>query len=297
VAIVTDSTACLAAELAEGWRIRVVPLGVVVAGQVHDDIPGLGGKVSAALRRGAPLSTTRPAPARFAAAYAAAAADGAVGIVSVHLSGRVSGTVDSARLAARDAPVPVHVVDSRCVGAGLGFAAVSAAGAARAGLPLDDVAEAAARRSAGLRSVFCVTSLEHLRHGGRVRGSRPDAALGAKVLLHIADGQVVPLEKVRTVAMALARLEQLAVGYAACAGGAPVDIAVQHLDGGERADQLAQRLRAVVPGVRGVAVSEVGPVIGAHTGPGMLGVVVAPDSPGGQGPPGPSAKPVVRPGS
>ncbi|MGH3392406.1 MAG: DegV family protein, partial [Actinomadura sp.] len=172
VAIVTDSTAYLSAELADRHRLTVVPLQIAVGGAVYDE--GLGetditaAEAAQALRDWNPVTTSRPAPERFARAYAAAAAGGATGVVSVHLSAAMSGTVETARLAALDAPVPVRVVDTGTIGMGLGFAALSAAEAAGNGASLDEAAGAAERRAADCRSLFCVDTLEHLRRGGRI---------------------------------------------------------------------------------------------------------------------------------
>ena len=279
ITIVTDSTAYLPCDIRESPCIVVVPLRVVLGGEAHDETDRSAFDVHAALSRGVPLTTSRPAPARFARAYTDAAAAGAAGIVSVHVSGHLSGTVDSARLAAASALVPVEVVDSRSIGAGLGFAVAASAATARAGRPLADVAAAAARRSSRLRSLFCVATLEHLHRGGRIGAvsARLGTTLGVKPLLHIVDGRIVPLEKVRTIARAVARLEHLAAEFAARSGAAEVDVGVQHLGNRERAGHLAERLRDRIPSLRTVHISEVGPVIAAHTGPGMLGVVVAPE--------------------
>jgi DegV family protein with EDD domain len=314
VAVVTDSTACLGPDIAgdlgfdgdarldgdaglgggaclagsaglageAGLDIRVVPLRVVVGGRVHDDTSagGIDGiDVAAAFRRGIAVTTARPPPQRFARVYAEAAATGAPGIVSVHLSARMSGTVDSARLAAEAATVPVVVVDARTVGAGLGFVVAAAAAAAKSGGTLTDVAAAAVRRSTRLSCLFCLGSLDQLRKGGRGGAALPGNALGGKQLLWIVDGQIVPFEKVRTMARALDRLEQLAAGSApgAAAGHKPVDVAVQHVANEELAVQLAARLHARIPSLRELRLSEVGPVIAVHTGADMLGVVVAPD--------------------
>lgn len=117
----------------------VVPLEVVVGGEHHlegRDLPPA--ELTAALTHGVRVTTSQPAPAAFAEAYARAAASGAREIVSVHLSGELSGTVRAAQLAALAAPVPVHVVDSRSVVMGLGFAVLSAARLARGGRPVDD---------------------------------------------------------------------------------------------------------------------------------------------------------------
>ncbi len=121
-----------------------------------------------------------------------------------------------------------------------------------------------------------VDTLEYLRRGGRVGAAAAmvGSALAVKPLLNLADGRLEPLERVRTASRALARLEELAVR---AAGSRPVDLAVQHLAAAERAEDMAERLRRRIPGVRSVYVGEVGAVVGAHVGPGMLGVVVAPD--------------------
>ena len=127
VAVVTDSTACLSSDLIASHHIRTVPLSVVVGDRRLDDDPAeLSADLETGLRAGA-ARTASPAPERFAAAYAAAAAAGAEAIVSIHLSGRMSGTVGSARLAAAAASVPVRVIDSGSLGMGLGFAVLSAA--------------------------------------------------------------------------------------------------------------------------------------------------------------------------
>src|SRR5438128_9878213 len=122
VALVTDSTSADAA-LAERLDLVVVPLQVIVDDQAYDEGSGITpDEVAAALRDKRSVSTSRPAPETFARAYQAAANDGAEAVVSVHLSGEVSGTVESAQLAAREAPIPVHVVDSAQLGKATGLA-------------------------------------------------------------------------------------------------------------------------------------------------------------------------------
>ena len=276
VAVVTDSTACLPPDLLATTGIRVVPLRVAAGGLVFDDGPAaLSGPLQAELRRGARLSTASPAPAAFAAAYAAAAAAGAGAVVSVHLSAGLSGTVNSATLAAAGAPVPVRVIDSRSLGMGLGFAALAAAEAAGAGGALEDVAAAAAGRAARLRSFFVLDTLDQLTAGGRLDRGFPGAGSGltVRLLLHLAQGKVAVLEKLRTTSAAVRRLEEVAAESAA---GQPVDLAVQYLGDRERGAALAGRLERLIPYARHRYLAEAGPVILAHTGPGMLGAVVAP---------------------
>jgi DegV family protein with EDD domain len=274
-ALVTDSSASLDPRLA----VTVVPLRVLAGGAVADDTTGpLPAAIARELARGERLSTTRPAPERFAAAYAAAAAAGAPAVVSVHLSGELSGTLGSARLAAASAPVPVHVVDSRTIGAGLGLVVAAAARAAAAGLPAPRVVQAARDQAARLGSFFALDTQAQLNAGGRLSGSRPGRATAAALLrsrplLAIRDGQVVVLERVRTLAAAQDRLVQRAAVHAA---GRRTELAVQHIGNPAAAADLRQRLAAAIPAAGPIPVTEAGTAILAHTGPGLLAVVAAP---------------------
>jgi DegV family protein with EDD domain len=231
--------------------------------------------VADALRQWRPVSTSRPSPAAFVEAYTQAAEAGADGVVSVHLSGEMSGTVGSAEIAAKESPIPVRVVDSRSIGMAQGFAALTGAEAAAAGAGHDEVERAVEERCASTSAFFYVDTLEYLRRGGRIGAAAAfvGSALAVKPLLHLVDGRIAPLEKVRTASRALARLEELAVERA---GDLEVDVAVQHLATPARAAQLAAQLQPRLPGLRQLVVSEVGAVVGAHVGPGMLAVAVAP---------------------
>ncbi|MEU8273421.1 DegV family protein [Microbispora bryophytorum] len=276
VAVVTDSTAYLGAEATGRWNITVVPIRVILGDREIDDVtPFDAGLLAHALKGRSPVLTSRPAPERFADAYRRAAENGAAAIVSVHLSGALSGTADSARLAAGEAPVPVEVVDSGSIAMGLGFAVLDAARAAATGAPAAEVAGVARRRAAAASTFFYVETLDYLRHGGRIGRvtNLLGSALSIKPLLRMADGEIGVLEKVRTGSRALARLEDLAVEVA---GDRPVDVAVQHLMAAERAEALTKGLTARLPRLVRMWVAEVGPVLGAHVGPGMLGVTVAP---------------------
>jgi DegV family protein with EDD domain len=278
IVLVTDSTANLPVEAAARLGVISVPLQVVFRGEPHSEAdPDTSGLLVEALRGHETATTSRPSPEDFSAAYRLAAANGATGIVSLHISAELSATAEAAELAAKDSRVPVRVIDSRTVAMALGFATLAAAEAGRAGKDLDTVAALAAKRSATASAFFYVDTLEYLRRGGRIGSARAllGSALAMKPLLHVADGRVEPLEKVRTSAKAIARLEEIAVERAG-GDGSSVDIAVQHLDAGERAEALAARLRERLPGAGVVSVSEVGAVIGAHVGPGVLGVIVSP---------------------
>ncbi len=287
VAVVTDSTASLPDDVVAEHGLRVVALEVVIGPHAHlegsaDATPG---RVARALRDHVPVSTSRPAPARLLEIYREAADAGAGAVVSVHLSGQISGTVEAAQLAARESPIPVQVVDTRQVGFGTGYAAVAAAQAVAGGADAAAAAEAARERAAACSSLFYVDTMEYLRRGGRVGTAAAllGGALAVKPLLVIDEGLVASLERVRTAGRALARLEELAVERA---GPGPVDVGVAHLASPERADDLASRLRErLAPGLDGRPVwcAELGAVLGAHVGPGMLAVCVAP-WPRGAGP-------------
>ncbi|MHA6759891.1 DegV family protein [Streptacidiphilus sp. PAMC 29251] len=276
VALVTDSTAYLSDEAVSRHRVDVVPLSVVMGDTDLEEGVGVApGDVAAALRARVHVTTSRPSPEAFATAYRAAAERGATGIVSLHLSAELSGTYEAAVLAAEDAPVPVRVVDTRMVAMALGYPVLTAAEVAQAGGSLDEVAAAAEKRAAATTGFFYVDTLEYLRRGGRIGAAAAmlGSALAVKPLLHLADGRIQPLEKVRTSSKAIARLEEIAIAQA---GTAEVDLAVHHLASEAAARALAERLRERVPGLRELYVGEVGAVIGAHVGPGLLGVVVSP---------------------
>jgi DegV family protein with EDD domain len=274
--VVTDSTACLPPSDVAEHGIDVVSLQVVLGNRALDELTEATPEtVTQALREWRPVTTSRPSPELFAAAYQAAAERGAAGVVSVHLSAEMSGTYDSALLASKTAPIEVRVVDSRLVGMGLGFAAMTAARVAAGGGGLDEVAEAARRQAAATSAYFYVDTLEYLRRGGRIGAAQAlvGSMLAVKPLLHLVDGRIQPLEKVRTAARAVARLEEIVI---ARAGRGSVDIAVQHLTNVERAERLASHLRERVAGLNRMYVTEIGPVIGVHVGPGMLAVVISP---------------------
>ncbi|KUN92246.1 DegV family protein [Streptomyces caeruleatus] len=276
VAIVTDSTAYLPPRTMERHGITSVPLTVVVGGQALDEGTEISTRsLAQALQKRRPVTTSRPSPQVFAEHYREVAEAGATGIVSLHLSAELSGTYDAAVLAAREAPVPVRVVDTGMVAMALGFSALAAAEAAETGGTVDEAVTAAEKRAGSTAAYFYVDTLDYLRRGGRIGAAQAllGSALAVKPLLQLEGGRIGPLEKVRTASKAIARLEEIAADRA---GSAQVDIAVHHLAAPDRASALADRLRARVPGLADLHVSEVGAVIGAHTGPGLLGVVVSP---------------------
>jgi DegV family protein with EDD domain len=252
----------------------------VIGASVYDEGPqgATPEMVAEALKGFRPVSTSRPAPAHLAGVYATIAAQGASEILSVHLSAEMSGTYESALLAARESPVPVTVVDSRQVGIATGYCALSAVDVLDAGGDVAAAAQAARRRAELATTLFYVDTLEYLRRGGRIGAAAAilGGALSVKPLLRIDEGRVVNLDRVRTSARALSRMEDLVVETA---GSRAVDLCVSHLANPDRAGalagRLAERLAANLDG-RDVWCGELGAVLGAHVGPGMVAVCVAP---------------------
>jgi DegV family protein with EDD domain len=274
VAVVTDSTAYLPPGVGQSLGIGEVPLHVVLGGRTGAETVEISpAQVAEALaERRMSVSTSRPTPAEFVEAYRRAGSC----VVSVHLSASLSGTFEAAQLAAQEVAgegIEVRVVDSQLLAMGLGFAVIAASRAAAEGAEVEEVERRAREVAASTDMLFYVDTLEHLRRGGRIGAAAAlvGTALAVKPLLHVVDGRIAPLEKVRTASKALARLEEIAVQRA---GDGPVDVAVHHLAAQEKAAQLAERLRARLPALGDLHLSEVGAVVGAHVGPGLLGVVV-----------------------
>jgi len=272
VRVVTDSTACLPAGLPGGPV--VVPLRVFVGDEAYgegDDITPE--RLAELVAEGVQVTTSQPSPEAFAAVYRELGDAGARSIVSVHLSGALSGTVGSAGTAAARSPLQVRAVDSRTGAAGLGFAARAAAECAAAGADAAHVAARAIEVAGTAQAVFVVDTLEHLRRGGRLSG--PAAALGTvlgvKPILRLSDGAVELSQRVRTRAAGAERLLELAAGFVAEAKR-PV-VAVHHFGAYDRAHALAGRLHTRTRA--DVEVTPLSAVLGVHVGPGTLAVVVA----------------------
>ncbi|WP_189082406.1 DegV family protein [Mangrovihabitans endophyticus] len=276
VAVVTDSTAYLPAELGGAHDLTVVPLTVVIDGTSGDEGTQVTiDEVARALgARRTAVSTSRPAPAQFVSAYRALFDAGCDGIVSLHLSAKLSGTVEAAQLAAAEFDGRVAVVDSMTTGMGLGFAALAAAQVARDGAGLAEVKRAGEAHAGRVSTFFYVDTLEFLRRGGRIGAASAlvGTALSVKPILHVDEGMIVVRDRVRTAGRALARLVDLAVE---AAGDGTADIAVHHLGAYARAvalmDEVTMRLG---DRLQDCYLTEIGAVVAAHVGPGVVGIVV-----------------------
>lgn len=288
IALVTDSTASLAPEVAHELGVAVVPVQVIIGATVYDDDRATPEMVATALKEWTPVSTSRPNPSTFLETYEKVAAAGATEILSIHLSGELSGTVESAQLAAREAAgkgIKVTVLDSRQCAFALAYAVSAASAVIAGGGSVRKAVKAAKRSSEASQTIFYVDTLEYLRRGGRVTtvAALLGGALAVKPLLHLHEGRIETLEKVRTSGKALARVEELAVAHATSLSetlgeGTRVHVTVGHLASPDRArvlgEKLTQRLGEQLDGE--VHVGELGAVLGAHVGPGMIAAVVAP---------------------
>lgn len=275
VAIVTDSTACLPPQLTEKLGVTVAQIQVRIGDWVDDEARVPVPKLVDALRGQLDVATAPPDPGAFFWTYSDAAASGAEAIVSLHVSTGLSRTVEAARQAAAQVRVPVHVVDTQTCGMSLGYAVVAAATTAAAGGDADRVLSAARHSVRRSTELIYVDTLEYLQRGGRIGKAAAllGSALSMKPLLTVADGQITPLDKVLGAERALRKLIDVA---AKRAGKDAVDIAVEHFDAADRATTVLDQLRAKLPNVRRFLVTQVSSAIGAHVGPGAVGVTVSP---------------------
>lgn len=287
IAVVTDSSCSLPTD-AEG-RIRMgqvganitsVPIPVMIETAHHDAQIYAGASaeldrdLALAVAQGTPVRTSRPSPGRLSEVYHRLAGQGYAGIVSVHLSGKLSGTVEAARLAGEDSRIPVSVVDSAQTGLSLGHAVLDAAMTAQLGGSQPEVVRAAEETAAASQSLFVVPNLEQLRRGGRINtlAGIVGNLLWVKPLLQIRDGEVQPLERPRTLPRALSRLTAR-VQEAAAEMDRP-RIVVHGFGNAEQARELADALQehSALP----VPVVPLPPALAAHLGLGAVAVCVSP---------------------
>lgn len=274
VAIVTDSTADLPSDLARERRISVVPLTLILDGKSYldgVDITPAEFYTRLATSRDHP-TTSQPSPGRFAETYEQLLRDHQR-VLSLHISSRLSGTYASAvQGAALVDGNRIRVVDTQAVSMWLSLLALGAASLADQGRDVDTIVRTLAEASSVTEAFFSVQTLEYLRRGGRI--GRASALLGSvlqiKPILHIHEGQVAPLEQVRTRARAVARMVELTRGLDR---GDGLCIVVAHAADPAAARSLAASLEDCA---ETLVLQEIGPVVGAHAGPGLIGVTSYP---------------------
>ncbi|MEO7198219.1 MAG: DegV family protein [Solirubrobacterales bacterium] len=275
-AIVCDTTAYLPDEMITARGIERISLYVALGGEQRKEIDVVDyGSFFERLRASEDGATTsQPSVGDFVGIYGPLLDDGR-DVVSNHISSTLSGTYESA-LQARQSLIDdgrggerIHVVDSRTGGGGMAMVVLAAAAAAAAGNGADEIVERARKAREELRMWFALDTLEYLKRGGRIGGARAwlGSALQIKPILTFEE-EVTPIERVRTRQRVFERLVKYAEELHAEGRDAWV---VQHIQNRENAQRLVERCREVM-GSDPMLVSEVGPVIGAHIGPGMLGV-------------------------
>jgi DegV family protein with EDD domain len=283
-AVVTDSTAYLPPEMAAGNSIEVVSLYVNFGGDrteretdLMKDLETFYDEIRSADQW---PTTSQPSVGDFATAYEPLLADGGE-VVSIHISEGISGTADSARQAADllqkegKGGERVRVVNSQSSAGGLAMIVLGAARAAQRGDHADAVVARAEEVRESLKMWFAIDTLEFLKRSGRIGAASAwiGSTLKIKPILTL-EQEITPVERVRTSGRAFERM----VAYAEDRHAAGADAwIVQHIQSHDEAERLAQRCRQVFERDP-VFVSEIGPVLGVHTGPGLLGVGGVPPS-------------------
>ena len=269
IAVVVDSTSDIPEKIRQDLGISSVPLLIMFGNeQFRDGIDLSNDEFYARLTGGTIYPTTsQPSAGDFAEVYERLSKDHE-GIISIHLGGKLSGTVRSAQQAADMVPhIPVRVVDSGSVSMGLGFLGIEASQMAKAGKSLDEIATAIEAMVPKIVLWAVLDSLKFLERGGRIGRGRAllGTLLNVKPMIYIR-GEVLPGERVRTHKKAIARMEELA------SAEAPYKhLAVLYSTGPEYAQELADRLGTIHPRAQ-IIVTQLTGVIGVHGGPGVLGV-------------------------
>lgn len=271
VAVVTDSTADLPPDAVRDLGITVVPLNLHMEDRTYQDgVDITAQEFYQRLATATRLPTTsQPSVGAFLQTYEAVGANSS-GIVSVHISAKLSGTYNSA-LNAQNAyhDCPAEVVDAATFSLGLGMVVMVAARAAAKGASLQQIVEEARSAMRRTHVFFFVDTLEYLARGGRIGKARAlvGSLLNIKPILTCHEGEVHPVDRARTRSRATERLLSLVQAL-----GPIEETGVIHSTTPDEAEALAQRVAPLVTGDLPVLTSRIGPVVGTHAGPGVVGI-------------------------
>jgi DegV family protein with EDD domain len=278
IAVVTDSTCDRGPAALAALDVTMVPLKVHFGDETFRDWTDLTPTdFYPKLRSSAQLPTTsQPTPGEFTAVYQRLADEGVDGIVSIHLSQKLSGTYESARMAAESSPVPVRVIDSTFVSCGMDFAIMAACAARDAGKNLDTVEKAALEAISGTELFFVLDTLDFLVKGGRAGRSQGLAAalLNIKPVLQVTGGLIEPFKKCKGTNKAIKEMAEHVAARSRKLG--PLRIVVIHAVATNLADELCNAIRSAGADIAEITVDEIGAVIGTHVGPRAVGVAYAP---------------------
>lgn len=273
IAVVTDSTADIPRALVEEYNIQVAPQILIMGTQTWRDGVDIDSPTFYELLRTSSVfpTTSQPSAADFMELFAELSRE-AEGIAAVLVSNELSGTLNSALTAAANLPdIPIEIVDSRAVSMQLGFAVLAAARSAAAGADLKTVADAARALIDKAHVYFIVDTLEYLHRGGRIGAAARliGSALNLKPVLEIKDGIVTPMTRVRTRRKALEKVQEILQQQ--LNEGDRVHMAVLHIAAPQEAAHFGEQLEARFQPMEMIH-TECGPVVGAHAGPGTVGV-------------------------
>ena len=272
VKVVTDSTSDLPADLADGLGITIVPASVYFGTRGYKDgVDITADEFFDKLMNGPDFPTTsQPSVGEFSDTYTSVG-DGADGIVSVHVSSKVSGTFNSAQQGAEHASVecPVEVLDTLQASMGVGLVAIAAARAAQAGGSVEEVTAVARSAIERCQCMALLDTLEYLQKGGRIGKAQAlvGTLLKVKPIIIVLDGEVNNLAKERTRRKAVARLRRVVEEFS------PLDsVAVMYSTSRDEADRLAADVESLVTSGESPTVVQFGPALGTYVGPDALGV-------------------------
>jgi DegV family protein with EDD domain len=273
VALVTDSTTYIPKELLMGVDIHIVP-SVVIWGteELRDGVDIQPEEFYTRLSAAKEMPTTsQPTPAAFQEKYEQLVSKGQKDIISMHVSGKLSGTLASAQAAKSLVPkANIEVIDGMQASMGTGWPLLKMAEAANAGKSLKECVEIAKRCRDNSGVLLMVDTLEFLHRGGRIGGASRflGTALNLKPILEVQDGALEPLDRVRTKSKAMARLVDLLEERVA--GRSPVRVAAIHANAPDDVKELLDMAQKRLHPIQAV-VADVSPAVGTHTGPGTLG--------------------------
>jgi len=274
--LVTDSTANLTPEIKSEFNVHTISLKLCVGDQTFDEEGGITQEEFFKLleRVDTTPTTSQPSAGEFIELYERLTGGGDE-VISIHISEGLSGTVPNAIAAAQEvAPDRISVVDSRTAAIGLILMVVAAGEAIAAGQDRAQVVDMLARMVEESEAIFYVEDLAYLHKGGRIGGAARfiGTLLNIKPILYIDGGKIEALDKERTTRRAKARmLDEIAQRM----GQRPVRVAVGHIRAPEAAAEMADRARARLNCVSSY-ITEIGPAIGSHLGPGFLGLAACP---------------------
>lgn len=281
IGLVTDSTANMPDDLVKRYDVTVVPLYILFGGKAQKDYVEIPPaefyrRLAEVKAAGGDLpKTSQPSPVDFEGAYGALARSGAKDIISVHVAAKMSGTVNSAQIAADTVSnqTHVHVVDSTTISMQMSYMVIEAAEAIKRGGGLQAALDAIEKVKANSCTYFTVTEVEHIEASGRVDGAdkMAEAEIKVRPVIGIQDGQAKVVSPERTQRAAIEKVIELTRGR--MKDLSLKGITVVHANALDRAEALRERVPAEF-GYKGqVYITDFGPALAVHVGPGMLGLV------------------------